>query len=93
MSSDKFSLNWDEFSHNAASSFRALIEDTDFTDVTLASSDGQTVKAHKVVLSSCSPVLKLMLVKSSHPSPLLYLRGVKLSQLETILTFCYLGQA
>ena len=92
MSSDKFSLKWEEFSHNAASSFRALLEDTNFTDVTLASSDGQTVTAHKAVLSSCSPVLKSMLVKNSHPSPLLYLRGVKLSQLQTLLTFCYLGQ-
>ena len=86
-------LKWEEFCNNAASSFRALHEDTDFTDVTLASSDGQTVGAHKVVLSSCSPVLKLMLVKNSHPSPLLYLRGVKLSQLKTIMAFCYLGQA
>ena len=93
MSSDKFSLKWEQFCNNAASSFQALHKDTDFTDVTLASSDGQTVGAHKVVLSSCSPVLKSMLVKNSHPSPLLYLRGVKLSQLETLLSFCYLGQA
>ena len=93
MSSDKFSLKWEEFSNNAASSFQTLLEDTDFTNVTLASSDGQLVRAHKVVLSSCSPVFKSMLVKNSHPSPLLYLRGVTLSQLETILTFCYLGQA
>ena len=93
MSSDKFSLKWEEFSNNAASSFRALYEDTDFTDVTLASSDGQTIKAHKVVLSSCSPVLKSMLVKTSHARPLMYMRGVTLGQLETILTFCYLGQA
>ena len=93
MSSDKILLKWDEFSYNAASSFQALLEDTDFTDVTLASSDGRMVKAHKVVLSSCSPVLKSMLVKSSYASPLLYLRGVSLSQLQTLLTFCYLGQA
>ena len=93
MSSNKLSLKWEEFGNNAASSFQALFKDTDFTDVTLASSDGQTVGAHKVVLSSCSPVLKSMLFKNSHPSPLLYLRGVKLSQLETIIAFCYLGQA
>ena len=92
MSSEKFLLKWEEFCNNAASSFRDLQEDTDFTDVTLASSDGQTVRAHKVVLSSCSPVLKSMLVKNSRASPLLYLRGVTLSQLETILNFCYLGQ-
>ena len=81
MSSDKFSLKWEEFSHNAASSFRALLEDTNFTDVTLASSDDHAVKARKVVLSSCSPLLKYMLVKNSHASPLLYLRGVSLSPL------------
>jgi hypothetical protein len=93
MSSDMFTLKFKEFSNNAASSFQALFKDTNFTDVTLASSDGQRVGAHKVVLSSCSPVFKWMLVKNSHPNPLLYLRGVKLSQLETLLTFCYQGQA
>ena len=91
MSSDTFSLKWDKFGNN--SSFQALHKDTDLRDVTLASSDGQTVGAHKVVLSSCSPVFRSMLVKNSHPSPLLYLRGVKLSQLQKILAFCYLGQA
>ena len=93
MSSHMFTLKWKEFSSNAASSVQALFKNTDFTDVTLASSDGQTVGAHKVVLSSCSPVFKSMLVENKHPNPLLYLRGVKLSQLETLLTFCYQGQA
>ena len=94
MSSDKFSLKWEEFFNNAASSFQRLLKDTDFTDVTLASGDGQLVRAHKVVLSSCSPVLKsMLLVKNRHASHLLYLRGVKLTHLETLMTFCYLGQA
>ena len=45
MSYDKLSLKWEDFHSNTASSFRALLEDTEFTDVTLASNDGQTVKA------------------------------------------------
>ena len=74
MSSDKFSFKSEEFFNNAAS-FQRLLKDTDFTDVTLANSDGQLVKAHNVVLSSCSPVLKSMMVKNHHSSDLLYTRG------------------
>ena len=42
---EQFSLKWEEFCNNAASSFQVLFKDTNFTNVTLASSDGQTVGA------------------------------------------------
>ena len=49
--------------------------------------------AHKLVLSACSPVLKSLLVNNPHhPHPLLYLRGIKQSELKAILKFMYFGE-
>lgn len=53
----QFCLKWNNFQNNIMSQFEALKEDEDFVDVTL-SCHGQSVKAHKVVLSACSPYLK-----------------------------------
>ena len=39
---------------NVNSAFGNLIEDKDFSDVTLACEDGQQVEAHKVILAASS---------------------------------------
>ena len=50
----KYSLKWNDFTVNVASTFRDLHARQDFVDVTLACADGSTLEAHKVVLSSVS---------------------------------------
>merc|ERR1712212_1429039 len=73
-------------------SFRNLGEAGHFTDVTLVSDDQIQTPAHKVVLSACSPVLKTLLVNNPHSHPLLYLRGIKQTELQAILKFMYFGE-
>ena len=53
-STQKYSLKWNDFSVNVASTFRDLHCRHDFVDVTLACADGSTLEAHKVILSSVS---------------------------------------
>ena len=50
----KYSLKWNDFTVNVASTFRDLHSRHDFVDVTLACADGSTLEAHKVILSSVS---------------------------------------
>jgi len=64
-----------------------------FADVTLVSDDQNQVQAHKFMLSACSPVLNSLLMNNPHPHPLLYMRGIKLQELQAILEFMYLGRA
>merc|ERR1712212_1367822 len=73
-------------------SFRNLGEQGHFADVTLVSDDQIQTPAHKVVLSACSPVLKTLLVNNPHSHPLLYLRGIKQTELQAILKFMYFGE-
>ena len=92
MDGEKFNLSWNDFESNACSSYRKLVNDTHFTDVTLACDDNRQIKAHKVVLSSSSPVLKQILLGNPHQHPLIYLCKVKYSSLESLIKFIYLGQ-
>ena len=56
----QFCLRWNSFHTNLASSFHALRQDEEFVDVTLAA-EGQLIKAHRVILSACSPFFKEIL--------------------------------
>jgi len=91
MGSEKFCLRWNDFESNISVAFRELRDDKDFFDVTLACDDEQ-IQAHKVILSACSPFFRNILRKNPHAHPLLYLRGVKYSDLQSVLNFMYHGE-
>ena len=50
---DNYCLRWNEFEKKYAESFRHLRDNEYFTDVTLTT-EGHSVKAHRVILSACS---------------------------------------
>ena len=91
MASEKFCLRWNDFESNVSHAFRELREDKDFFDVTLACEDDQ-LQAHKVILSACSPFFRNILRRNPHQNPLLYLKGVKYSDLLSVLNFMYHGE-
>ncbi len=51
--STKYCLKWNNFGLNVTTSFKALLENEEFVDISL-SAQGRTLKAHKVVLSASS---------------------------------------
>ena len=52
-----YSLRWNSFQAHLTQGMRKLLEEEDFKDVTLGC-DGQKIKAHKLILSICSPYFK-----------------------------------
>jgi hypothetical protein len=90
-SSEKFSLKWNDFHEKISSAFNKLRDDTNFTDVTLVSEDGQQLQAHKVILSASSPFFMNILKLNRHPNPLIYLKGFKGKELHSIVDFMYYG--
>jgi len=91
MGSEKFCLRWNDFESNISSAFRELRDDKDFFDITLACEDEQ-MQAHKVILSACSPFFRNILRRNPHQHPLLYLKGVKYTDLQSVLNFMYHGE-
>ena len=92
MTGEKLCLKLNDFQDIVKVSFAELRTDTDFTDVTLACED-QSIKAHKVVLSACSPFFKKLFKTHSHPQSLIYMKGMKANSLTAIIDFLYLGEA
>ena len=92
-SSKKLCLQWNDFKENITFSFKALRDDSDFMDVTLACEDGQNIEVHKTVLASTSPFFMELLKRQKHSHPLIYMRGIKSNLLVAIIDFLYHGEA
>ena len=88
---EEFCLKWNDFENNISSAFQELRDDDDFCDVTLAC-DGNQLKAHKLILSACSPFFRSIFKKNKHQHPLIYLKGVKHGELSSVLNFMYHGE-
>ena len=91
MGTEKFCLRWNDFESNISSAFRETRDDKDFFDITLACEDEQ-IQAHKIILSACSPFFRNILRRNIHQHPLLYLKGVKYTDLQSVLNFMYHGE-
>ena len=92
MTFDMFHLAWRDFELFMSDSYKHLLNNQTFADVTLATEDDQQIKAHKVILSASSPVLKSILEKHPHQHPLIYLSGIKYDELRSIIDFIYVGK-
>ena len=90
--SEKFNLSWNEFDNCTSNTFKELLGETDFVDVTLVSDDLQQIKAHKVILSASSSVLKKMLQQNPQQHPIIYLSGIDYKEMCSMISFIYLGQ-
>ena len=91
MSTEKFCLKWNDFERNISVAFREIRDDKDFFDVTLACEGEEQLSAHKVILAACSPFFRAILRRNQHQHPLLYLKGVSYSDLQSVLSFMYHG--
>ncbi|KAG8237718.1 hypothetical protein J437_LFUL017837 [Ladona fulva] len=91
MDAKKYCLKWNNFSDNILSSLENLWGDEDFVDVTIAC-DGESLKAHKVVLSACSSYMKRLLKENPCQHPIIILKDVGLRELKALMNFMYNGQ-
>ena len=93
MHQEKYTLTWNAYSDHLRTMMKEMMND-DFTDVTLVSEDKKQIRAHKNILSACSPVFKdILQLNSNNTNPVIYLRGIQHSEMESIMQFVYLGEA
>ena len=92
MDQDTYTLRWNTYSDHLQVMMQQMRLDT-FTDVTLVSDDKKTIKAHRSILSACSGVFKnIFMMDNQQNHPVIYLRGVQCSDIESILRFIYFGE-
>ena len=94
MHQDKYSIGWNTFQTHLQETHVELYKEKYFADVTLVSDDMVQVMAHRTVLSSASSVFKqLLMMNESTTNQILFLKGIKHQELESLLQFIYLGEA
>ncbi|KAK9882236.1 hypothetical protein WA026_019750 [Henosepilachna vigintioctopunctata] len=91
MEGEQFSLCWNNFHSNLSSGFQALYKEENLVDVTLAA-EGRHIKAHKTVLSICSPFFKELFRANPCEHPIVILQDVNYAALCSLLQFMYQGQ-
>ena len=93
MNNEKFNLTWDLYSDKIIEIHKDMIKTKDFADVTLVTDDEKCLKAHRIILSACSSVLKNILQIDPHNNKqVIFLSGIQHSEMESILQFMYLGE-
>uniref|UniRef100_A0A1B6IDU7 BTB domain-containing protein n=1 Tax=Homalodisca liturata TaxID=320908 RepID=A0A1B6IDU7_9HEMI len=91
MDDQEYSLRWNNHQPNFISVFKSLLELEELVDVTL-SVEGKHIKAHKVILSACSPYFKLLFTVAPSKHPIVILSEMKYNHLKTIVDFMYQGE-
>lgn len=90
--SENLVLQNSDFAQNHVVYYRELLEYQEMTDITLACDDDSSIEAHKFILSAASPFFRNIIRNSRHQSPYIYLKGVKMDDLQAIVTFMYTGE-
>ncbi len=91
-SPSEFCLRWNNYQLNLLSVFEQLLEKQQFVDVTLCCEGGYSVKAHKIVLSACSPYFQALFNDTPCDHPIVILKDVQWPDLKSILSFMYKGE-
>ncbi|XP_063910299.1 protein bric-a-brac 1-like isoform X2 [Zophobas morio] len=90
-SPQQFCLRWNNYQSNLTSVFDQLLQSESFVDVTLAC-DGHSVKAHKMVLSACSPYFQSLFFENPCQHPIVIMRDIKWPELKAAVEFMYKGE-
>ncbi|XP_072767134.1 uncharacterized protein [Anoplolepis gracilipes] len=87
----QFCLRWNNHQSTLIQNFDTLLENGTLVDCTLAA-EGKTLKAHKVVLSACSPYFECLLSEHYDKHPVFILKDVKFKELKAMMDYMYRGE-
>ncbi|XP_044737201.1 longitudinals lacking protein, isoforms H/M/V isoform X34 [Chrysoperla carnea] len=87
----QFCLKWNNHQSTLVSVFDSLLRRNQLLDCTLAA-EGRSLKAHKVILSACSPYFESLLADYYDKHPVFILKDVKFKELEAMMDYMYRGE-
>ncbi|CAB4068041.1 FLVCR [Lepeophtheirus salmonis] len=88
----QFCLKWNNHRSTILSVFDTLLEEESLVDVTLTA-EGQFLRAHKVILSACSPYFRIMFRAANEKHPVIYMQNVDFENLKALVEYMYKGEA
>lgn len=91
MSQSHYSLRWNNHQSHILSAFDALLQAETLVDVTLVCAE-TSVRAHKVVLSACSPFFQRIFSENPCKHPVIVLKDFSGWEVQAIVDFMYKGE-
>jgi len=89
--SQHYSLRWNNHQSHVLSAFDNLLQNESLVDCTIMCEDS-AVRAHKVVLSACSPYFQKIFTDNPGKHPIIVLKDVRCWEMQCILDFMYKGE-
>ncbi|XP_063239457.1 zinc finger and BTB domain-containing protein 22-like [Bacillus rossius redtenbacheri] len=90
-SEQQLNLRWNNYTNNMLEVFAEQLRTGQLVDCTL-SSQGQFLKAHKMVLSACSPYFQELFKNHYGSNPVIIFNGISFLDLKLVIDFMYRGE-
>lgn len=87
----QFYLRWNNHTNNILQVFMEQLTAENLVDVTI-SCEGKFIKAHKMVLSACSPYFQELFRVHEVAHPVIIMNGVRFADLKQVIEFMYKGE-
>ncbi|KAK7869428.1 hypothetical protein R5R35_008157 [Gryllus longicercus] len=84
------SVSWKDHTSELATEFKSLLDNSSFVDCTI-STEGQSLKVHRLVLSACSPYFHKLFCEETEDHPLVMLLDESFQNLKAVIDFIYCG--
>uniref|UniRef100_A0A182WCZ6 BTB domain-containing protein n=1 Tax=Anopheles minimus TaxID=112268 RepID=A0A182WCZ6_9DIPT len=91
MNPQQFSLKWNGYTSYVVGAFGSFRYEEDFVDVTLFC-EGRKIRAHKILLSACSPYFKEVFKENPCQHPVIIFKNVRYADLLSLIEFMYHGE-
>ncbi|VVC39336.1 BTB/POZ domain,Zinc finger C2H2-type,SKP1/BTB/POZ domain [Cinara cedri] len=90
VSNKSFHLRWNNHLENLRALFECLFNEQILVDVTIACQDG-LLRAHKLILSACSPYFETIFQENPCKHPTVIMRGVTVQEMQSLCQYMYVG--
>lgn len=91
MTQSHYSLRWNNHQNHILAAFDALLQAETLVDVSLVCAE-RSVRAHKVVLSACSPFFQKIFSENPCTHPVVVLKDFNGWEIQAIVDFMYKGE-
>ncbi|KAK7793107.1 hypothetical protein R5R35_004401 [Gryllus longicercus] len=91
MAEPMVSVCWKDHTREVVAVYKSLLENNFLVDCTL-SAEGQSLKAHRLVLSACSPYFHMLFQEETGKHPFVVLVDASFESLKAMIDFVYQGE-
>ncbi|GLG94619.1 Kelch-like protein diablo [Gryllus bimaculatus] len=91
MADTTLSVTWKDHTSELATGYHSLLENNFLVDCTI-SAEGQSLKAHRLILSACSPYFQMLFCEEIGKHPFVILVDASFETLKAVIDFVYRGE-